>query len=36
MIRSAQKVVKEIRRDLFAHVQKLPLKYFDAILTENL
>ena len=25
MIRSAQKVVKEIRRDLFAHVQKLPL-----------
>ena len=29
MIRSAQKVVKEIRRDLFAHVQKLPLKYFD-------
>lgn len=30
MIRSAQKVVKEIRRDLFAHVQKLPLKYFDA------
>lgn len=30
MIRSAQKVVKEIRRDLFAHIQKLPLKYFDA------
>ncbi len=30
MIRSVQKVVKEIRRDLFAHVQKLPLKYFDA------
>ncbi|OUN30313.1 ABC transporter ATP-binding protein [Blautia sp. An81] len=30
MIRSAQKVVKEIRSDLFAHVQKLPLKYFDA------
>ena len=30
MIRSAQKVVKEIRADLFAHVQKLPLKYFDA------
>lgn len=29
MIRSAQKVVKEIRSDLFAHVQKLPLKYFD-------
>ena len=30
MICSAQKVVKEIRADLFAHVQKLPLKYFDA------
>ncbi|HJD36527.1 MAG TPA: ABC transporter ATP-binding protein/permease [Candidatus Blautia ornithocaccae] len=30
MIRSAQKVVKEIRSDLFVHVQKLPLKYFDA------
>ena len=30
MIRSAQKVVKEILSDLFAHVQKLPLKYFDA------
>lgn len=30
MIKSAQKVVKEIRADLFAHVQKLPLKYYDA------
>ena len=30
MIHTAQKVVSEIRRDLFAHVQKLPLKYFDA------
>ncbi len=27
---TAQKVIKEIRHDLFAHVQKLPLKYFDA------
>ncbi|MDO4262170.1 MAG: ABC transporter ATP-binding protein [Eubacteriales bacterium] len=30
MIRSSQKVVAEIRSDLFAHVQKLPLRYFDA------
>ena len=30
MIKSAQTVVQEIRRDLFVHVQKLPLKYFDA------
>lgn len=30
MIKSAQTVVQEIRRDLFMHVQKLPLKYFDA------
>ena len=30
MVITAQKVVSEIRRDLFAHVQKLPLKYFDA------
>lgn len=29
MIKSAQTVVQEIRRDLFVHVQKLPLKYFD-------
>lgn len=30
MVITAQKVIKEIRQDLFAHVQKLPLKYFDA------
>src|SRR5699024_8918262 len=30
MVRSAQKVIKEIRADLFAHVQTLPLKYYDA------
>ena len=30
MVMTAQKVIKEIRQDLFAHVQKLPLKYFDA------
>jgi len=30
MIKSAQTVVQEIRSDLFAHVQTLPLSYFDA------
>ncbi len=30
MVKTAQKVIQEIRQDLFAHVQKLPLKYFDA------
>lgn len=30
MVRTAQKVIKEIREDLFRHVQKLPLKYFDS------
>ena len=30
MIKSAQTVVQEIRRDLFIHVQSLPLGYFDA------
>ena len=30
MVITAQKVIKEIRQDLFAHVQKLPLKYYDA------
>ena len=29
MARTAQRVVSEIRRDLFIHTQKLPLKYFD-------
>ena len=30
MVKSAQTVIAEIRRDLFARVQKLPLSYFDA------
>ena len=30
MVRTSQKVVGEIRQDLFEHTQKLPLKYFDA------
>ena len=30
MVKTAQKVVSEIRQDLFNHTQKLPLKYFDA------
>lgn len=30
MVRTSQTVVKEIRADLFSHVQKFPLKYFDA------
>ena len=29
MVRAAQKVVYDIRRDLFSHIQKLPLSYFD-------
>lgn len=30
MVHTAQKVVSEIRQDLFDHTQKLPLSYFDA------
>lgn len=30
MVRISQKVVAEIRSDLFSHTQKLPLSYFDA------
>ena len=30
MVKTSQKVAGDIRRDLFAHVQTLPLKYFDA------
>ncbi len=30
MVKAAQKIVYEIRRDLFRHVQKLPLRYFDS------
>ncbi|MDM8245890.1 ABC transporter ATP-binding protein [Collinsella tanakaei] len=29
MVRAAQKVVYDIRRDLFSHIQRLPLSYFD-------
>ena len=29
MVRAAQRVVSDIRRDLFAHIQTLPLGYFD-------
>ena len=29
MVKTSQKVAADIRRDLFAHVQKLSLKYFD-------
>ena len=30
MVHAAQKVLVDIRRDLFAHIQTLPLSYFDA------
>lgn len=30
MIKTSQKIVKEIRKDLFNHTQTLPLAYFDA------
>ena len=30
MVKVSQKVIQDLRNDLFAHVQKLPLKYFDA------
>lgn len=30
MVMTSQKVIQEIRNDLFAHTQKLPLSYFDA------
>ncbi len=30
MVRAAQKVLSEIRRDLYAHLQTLPLSFFDA------
>ena len=30
MVKVSQKVIQDIRNDLFAHVQKLPLKYFYA------
>lgn len=30
MVRAAQVVLRDIRRDLYSHFQKLPLKYFDS------
>lgn len=30
MVYAAQKVLVDIRRDLFAHIQKLPLRFFDS------
>ena len=30
MVRAAQAVLRDIRRDLYSHFQKLPLKYFDS------
>ena len=30
MVRAAQKVLRDIRRDLFAHLQTLPLQFFDS------
>ena len=30
MVKTSHKVIQEIRKDLFNHTQKLPLKYFDA------
>lgn len=29
MVHTSQKIISEIRMDLFRHIQKLPLKYFD-------
>ena len=29
MVRAAQKILRDIRRDLFAHLQTLPLRFFD-------
>ncbi len=28
MVRAAQKILQDIRRDLFAHLQTLPLNFF--------
>ena len=30
MVKAAQKILYDIRRDLFAHLQKLPLRFFDS------
>lgn len=29
MVRAAQKIIAELRHDLFTHMQKLPIRYFD-------
>ena len=29
MVKAAQKILFDVRRDLFSHMQKLPIKYFD-------
>ena len=36
MARAAQKILYDIRRDLFSHLQKLPLRYFDTQRKGNL
>ncbi|MBE6469913.1 MAG: ABC transporter ATP-binding protein [Coriobacteriaceae bacterium] len=36
MVRAAQKVVSDIRRDLFAHIQRLPLSFFDRTRTGDI
>ena len=36
MVRAAQKVLKDIRHDLFAHLQTLPLRFFDTQRKGNL
>ncbi|WP_306792744.1 ABC transporter ATP-binding protein [Collinsella ureilytica] len=36
MVRAAQKVVFDIRRDLFAHIQRLPLSFFDQTRTGDI
>ena len=36
MVNAAQKVLRDIRHDLFSHLQKLPLRYFDSQRKGNL
>lgn len=36
MVRAAQRVVFDIRRDLYAHIQKLPVSFFDATRTGDI
>lgn len=35
MVRAAQKVLHDIRRDLFAHLQTLPLSFLTPAATAN-